>query len=173
MEAFLEILKYVVPSLVVFAATYFVIQKFMDNEHRKQLLLLRKENQQITTPLRLQAYERLVLLLERIALNNLVLRIHQQGMSSKILQKELIKAVEREFDHNLVQQIYISSTTWGHIKKTKEDVIKIVNLAATQMRDNSTGAELGKKIFEIIVKMESSPTHNSIVLLKKEIRQLF
>ncbi|MCO6500595.1 MAG: hypothetical protein J5I47_09490 [Vicingus serpentipes] len=173
MEVFLEILKYVVPSLVVFAATYFIVQKFMDNEYRKQLLLLKKENHNITTPLRLQAYERLVLLLERISFNNMVLRIHQPGMSAKLLQSELLKAVQQEFEHNLVQQIYISSTAWGHIKKAKDDVIKIINLAASQMNDTSTGADLGQKIFEMMMQMEASPTHTTIALLKKEIRQLF
>ena len=66
METFLEILKYILPSLIVFGATFFVMKKFLDAEHRKQLLLLRKENQSVTTPLRLQAYERLILFLERI-----------------------------------------------------------------------------------------------------------
>jgi DNA helicase IV len=173
MEDFLEILKYVLPSLVVFAATYFVIQKFLDNEHRKQLLLLRRENQKITTPLRLQAYERLILFLERIALNNLVLRIHQQGMTSKSLQKELIKSVNQEFDHNLIQQIYISSTSWGHIKKTKDDVIKIINLSATHLPANAPAADLGQKIFDIMLKTKATPTNDTIALLKKEIRQLF
>ena len=173
MDVLLEILKYVVPSLVVFAATYFIIQKFMDNEYRKQLLLLKKENHNITTPLRLQAYERLVLLLERISFNNMVLRVHQPGMSAKLLQAELLKAVQQEFEHNLVQQIYISSSGWEQVKKAKEDVVKIINLASAQMKDDSTGADLGQKIFEIMMKMEVSPTHATIALLKKEIRQLF
>ena len=165
MEEFLEILKYILPSLVVFGATYFIIQKFMDNEYRKQLLLIKKENQQITTPLRLQAYERLVLFLERISLNNLVLRVHQQNMSAKQLQAELIKSVNQEFDHNLIQQIYISSTTWGHVKKTKDDVIKVINMAASLMPGDAKGADLGQKIFEIVVKSEATPTNNTIALL--------
>ncbi|OFZ01423.1 MAG: hypothetical protein A3K10_05290 [Bacteroidetes bacterium RIFCSPLOWO2_12_FULL_31_6] len=173
METFLELLKYVLPSLVVFAATYLVVKKFMDNEHQKQLLQIRKENQQITTPLRLQAYERLVLFLERISLNNLVIRVHQQGMNAKQLQTELVKTVNLEFEHNLVQQMYISSTTWGHVKKAKDDVIKVIIMAATHLPANSVGVDLGQKIFEIMVKTEASPTNAAITLLKKEIRQLF
>ncbi|PJA09621.1 MAG: hypothetical protein COX70_01285 [Flavobacteriales bacterium CG_4_10_14_0_2_um_filter_32_8] len=173
METFLELLKYILPSLVVFAATYFVIQKFMDNEHRKQLLQIRIENQQITTPLRLQAYERLVLFLERISLDSLVLRVHQPAMNAKQLQLELIKSVNQEFEHNLVQQIYISTTTWGYVKKAKDDVIKVINMAATHVPANSKGVDLGQKIFEIMMKTEATPTHTAITLLKKEIRQLF
>jgi hypothetical protein len=173
METFLDILKYIIPSLVVFATAYLIIQKFMESEYRKQLLMIRRENQQVTTPLRLQAYERLVLFLERVSPNNLVLRIHKHGMSSKLLQAELLKAVNEEFTHNLTQQIYISSSSWEAIRKTKDDLLKIINLAAAQMKDNSTGTDLAKKIFEIMMKMEVSPTHVTIALLKKEIRQLF
>lgn len=173
MEVFLEMIKYIIPSLVVFATAYFILQKFMDNEYRKQLLLIKKENHKITTPLRLQAYERLVLFLERISFNNMVLRVHQPGMTAKLLQTALLRSVQQEFEHNLVQQIYISSTTWGHIKKTKDDVIKMINVAGAQMNSTSTGADLGQKIFEMMMSMEASPTHTTIALLKKEIRQLF
>jgi hypothetical protein len=173
MDDFLEILKYVVPSLVVFTTAYLILQKFMDNEYRKQVLLARKENTNITVPLRLQAYERLILLMERISLTNIVVRVHQPGMSAKILQDVLIKSIQTEFEHNLVQQTYISSTAWGHVRKTKDDLIKIINLAAVQMKDKSTGSDLGKQIAAIIMKMEVSPTHATITLLKKEVRQLF
>ena len=173
MDDFLEILKYVIPSIVVFATAYLILQKFMDNEYRKQVLLVRKENQNITMPLRLQAYERLILLLERISLNSIVVRVHQPGMNAKVLQDVLVQSINTEYEHNIAQQVYISSTAWGHVRKTKDDVIKIVNLAAAQMNDKSSGADLGKQIAAIMMKMEVSPTHATITLLKKEVRQLF
>ena len=173
METFLEILKYILPSLIVFGATYFVMQKFLDSEHRKQLLLLRKENQSVTTPLRLQAYERLVLFLERISLNNLVLRVHKPGMSAKLLQADLIRTIQQEFDHNLTQQVYISSSGWDTVKKAKDESVKIINLAGAQMEASATAADLGQKIFEIMMKFEHAPTQIAIQILKKEIRQLF
>lgn len=77
MEEILDILKYILPSLVVLAATLLVIKKFMDAEQRKHMYEIRKENQKVTTPLRLQAYERIVLFLERISPENLVLRVHK------------------------------------------------------------------------------------------------
>ena len=84
MEEFLDILKYILPSLVVLAATLLVIKKFMDAEQRKHMYEIRKENQKVVTPLRLQAYERIVLLMERISPENLVLRVHKPGMSAKL-----------------------------------------------------------------------------------------
>jgi len=84
METFLELLKYIIPSLIVFGATYLVMIKFLDTENRKQLLELRQENQKVTTPLRLQAYERFVLYLDRISMDKLVLRVNRPGVSAFI-----------------------------------------------------------------------------------------
>ena len=173
MDTFLEILKYILPSIIVFGATYLVMSKFLDAEHRKQLLMLRQENQKVTTPLRLQAYERLVLFLERISMDKLVLRINKPGMSAKMLQTDLMRAIQQEFDHNLTQQLYISNTSWETVKKAKDESLKIVNLAGAQMKPDSKSAELGQKIFEIMMKLDKSPAQIAVLILKKEIRQLF
>jgi hypothetical protein len=173
METFLEILKYTLPAFITFGATYFVLRKFLDNEHRKQLMMLRKESQKETTPIRLQAFERIVLFLERSALDKLVIRVHQPGMGAKLLQQELVRNVNDEFNHNLAQQIYISSTTWSMVKQAKDETVKVINMAGAQMQPNATGADLGQKIFEIMMKLEHSPTEIAIMQLKKEIRQIF
>ena len=173
MEEVLDIAKYVVPSLVVFVATYFVMKKFTDNEYRKLMLEMRRGNQKMITPLRLQSYERLVLFLERVSPNNLVMRVHKQGMSAKLLQAELVKTIKQEYEHNLTQQIYISSSGWEGVRTAKEEVIKVINIAGTQMKDNATGVELGQKIFEIMMQLENSPTRIAINMLKKEIKQFY
>jgi len=173
METFLELLKYIIPSLVVFGATYLVMIKFLDTENRKQLLELRQENQKVTTPLRLQAYERFVLYLDRISMDKLVLRVNRPGVSAQILKTDLLRTVQKEFDHNLTQQLYISNTSWQTIKKAKDESLKIINLAGSQMNTESTGTELGQKIFEIMTKLDNSPSQIAILILKKEIRQLF
>lgn len=173
MDTFLELLKYTVPSLIMFVATYLILKKFMDNEYRKQMLELRKANQKIATPLRLQAYERLILFLERVSLNNIVSRVNRQGMDAKLLQSSLIQTIRTEFEHNISQQVYVSATIWDTTKIAKEEVIKIINIAATQLPPNATNAELSKKIFDIVLKLESSPTQIAINQVKKEIRQLF
>ena len=173
METFLEILKYILPSLIMFGALYFVMNRFLDTEHRKQLMALRKENNTVTTPLRLQAYERLVLFLERISMDKLVLRISKPGMSAFLLKAELLRTIQQEFEHNLTQQLYISNTSWETVKKAKDESLKVINLAGTQMKPDSKAIDLGQKIFEIMTKLEKSPSQLAISILKKEIRQLF
>ena len=100
METAFEILKYILPSLIMFGALYFVMNRFLDTEHRKQLSILKKESISITTPLRLQAYERFVLFLERIVVDKLILRVNRPGMDAKFLKSALLKTVEEEFSHN-------------------------------------------------------------------------
>ncbi len=173
MDTFLEILKYILPSFVMFGALYFVMNRFLDTEHRKQLMVLRKENNTVTTPLRLQAYERLVLFLERISMDKLVLRVNKPGMSAKLLKAELLRTIQQEFDHNLTQQLYISNTSWDTVKKAKDEYLKVVNLAGSQMKPDSNSLNLAQKIFEIMTKLEKSPSQIAILILKKEIRQLF
>lgn len=173
MEELLDLLKYTVPALVVFVACFFILKKFMDNEYRKQMLELRKANQNYTTPLRLQAYERMILFLERVSLNNLVSRVQKRGMSAKQFQSDLIVTVRTEFEHNLSQQIYVSQAAWDTVKLAKEEVIKVINVSATQVKDDATSTELSQKIFEILLKLEVSPTQMAISTIKKEVRQLF
>lgn len=173
METFLELLKYTLPSLIMFGALYFVMNRFLDTEHRKQLMILKKENTAITTPLRLQAYERLVLFLERIVVDKLILRVSRPGMSAKLLQAALLKTVEEEFNHNLTQQLYISATTWETVKQTKEEILKIINFAGAKLKSDAKGADLAKNIFEIMTGLEKQPAQFAILTLKKEIRQLF
>lgn len=157
----------------MFGALYFVMNRFLDTEHRKQLMVLRKENNTVTTPLRLQAYERLVLFLERISMDKLVLRVNKPGMSAKLLKAELLRTIQQEFDHNLTQQLYISNTSWDTVKKAKDEYLKVVNLAGSQMKPDSNSLNLAQKIFEIMTKLEKSPSQIAILILKKEIRQLF
>lgn len=173
METAFEILKYILPSLIMFGALYFVMNRFLDTEHRKQLSVLKKESISITTPLRLQAYERFVLFLERIVVDKLILRVNRPGMDANFLKAALLKTVEEEFSHNLTQQLYISAATWETIKQAKEETIKIINVAGAKLPSNAKGADLAKNIFEIVTSLEKQPAHFAILTLKKEIRQLF
>ena len=173
MDTFLEILKYILPSLIVFGATYFVLSKNLDNDYRKQLLMLRRENQKDITPLRLQAFERLILFLERLSMDKLVLRVHKPGMSAKMLQAELVRTINEEFNHNLTQQVYVASSSWAAVKKAKDESLKVITIAGSKMDNLAKGANLGQKIFEIMSTLNASPTQIAIDTLKLEIRQIF
>jgi hypothetical protein len=172
MSDILEILKYVVPSLVVMATAYYLLRLFFDSEQKKRLADVKMAGYKIITPIRLQAYERLVLFIERISPESLVMRVHKPELSALQFQTSLIVTIRDEFEHNLSQQVYISSQAWELVRSAKEDMIKLVNTAATKLNDNASAIDLGQKIFEL--SLGGKPvTKSTLEFLKNEIRQVF
>src|SRR5204862_1036100 len=104
-------------------------------------------------PLRLQAYERLVLFMERIAPGPLVLRVHKSHMTSGMLHGELIATIREEFEHNVTQQIYVSDKAWGKVRQAREETMRLINLSYEQVGDVSSGTELSRQIFENVSRL--------------------
>lgn len=173
MEIILEILKYTLPAGIVFVGVYFVLQSFMDNENRKTELKFRTDNLKLITPVKLQAYERMILYLERINLNNLVMRMYANKMTARQLQAKMLQVIRSEFDHNMAQQLYIPTRTWKLVKSAKEETVKIINSCAEQLNDDSSGLELSQFILELVGKVEKTPNEIAIEALKNEVNQAF
>ena len=173
MKEVLEILKYILPSLVVGGVAYFILKEFLKTEKIKQETEIKLGNQKMISPIRLQAYERIVLFLERNSPNNLVVRINKPNMSAFDFQISLIKTIREEFDHNLSQQLYISAQAWDLVKNAKEYLIKTINAASSEMQENSTSAELGQVIFKLYLEQKNLPNKIALDFLKKEIQVFF
>jgi len=173
MQDIIEILKYTLPSGIVLAATYFILDRFFKDKKEAKLIELQMANRKQMLPTRLQAYERLLLLLERIEPNNLIIRVHKPGMTSGHLQAELLQTVRQEYEHNLSQQLYVSSAGWKKVKEAKEGVIQLIGLAAEKVGPHASGTDLGSYIFEIIQRSGRYPTHEANEVLKTEARTLF
>ena len=173
----LEILKYVLPSLVVFATAYYLIKQFIESEHRNRLIEMKMNNQatnqKFITPIRLQAYERIILLLERISPNSLVLRENIPGMNVAQLQTTLVKAIRDEYEHNLSQQVYISKQAWEMVKNAKDEMVKLINNAAEGIDKSLASTELAKAIFELSMQSELLPVEMAIEVVKNEIQENF
>ena len=168
-----ELLKILLPAALVFGAAYLVMRNYMDNEHKRLLADMRKEGQKLTTPVRMQAYERLVLLNERINPESMVMRAMRKGLSSAELHQELARNIRTEFEHNLSQQLYVSNAAWAMCVKAKEETLQLVNLAASKMKRDATGIELSKVIFAMHESLEAKPAEQAILILKQEIRRIF
>jgi hypothetical protein len=173
METFLEILKILIPAGAVFAATYFIVKTFLTNEQKRRDYELRKSQMNTTTPIRLQAYERIIIFLERIEPNNLVLRTNKAGMTVPMLHAELIKNVKTEYEHNISQQIYVSANAWHLVKTAKEETVKLINISVTKVPENVKGQELAQVILHIASSVEKTPTQIANEFLKKEVAQHF
>jgi hypothetical protein len=172
-DVVIEVLKYLLPCLVVFAAGYLTVKNFLDTETKRRLAEIRLANQNVVTPMRLQAYERMAIFLERINPNILITRTHKSGMSARLLQSELTKVIRTEFEHNLSQQIYMSNHAWEMVKTAKEEITKLVNVAASKLPDTATGVELSHMILQISQQIEKMPTQVALEYIKKEVGQVF
>src|SRR3569832_2104516 len=98
MDDAFEILKIILPSGIVFLTTYYLVKNFLDHENRKRVVDLKLANQTLITPIRLQAYERVILFLERINPNSMVMRLNKTG-SAVNFQSEILKTIRSEFEH--------------------------------------------------------------------------
>ncbi len=177
MNEFLEILKYTLPSIVVLFTSYYLIRTFLENDNKKKMLEMRMNNQannqHLITPIRLQAYERIVLFLERISPNSLVIRINEPNMTVAQLQTALIITIRQEYEHNLSQQLYISSKAWQLVKNAKDDLISVISNTASNIDKTANSTELAKVIFELTSSVEKLPTEIAIEYVKAEIHELF
>lgn len=173
MSEILEILKYTLPALIVFLATWLIINQMIKNDQNRRNYEIFSKNQQIITPIRLQAYERLALLLERVSPESLIMRISKPNMSAKQLHNELLKIIRSEFDHNASQQIYITPQTWEIIKNAKTNIIKQINTTASRINPTANAFVLSKAILEDLTLLDKSPINIAMDVLKNEIKQLF
>lgn len=166
-----NILLVLIPSLAVFLTAFFSIRFFIQNEQKKQLLELKRNSRSVIAPLRLQAYERMALLLERIDLNRLVVKMNNPELNAMQFQILLTSTIRSEFEHNLSQQIYFSMDLWNLIKTAEETTINIVNQSAAQLSADAPSLELAKLILMRVA--ESVPTAQAMAALKAEIQEVF
>lgn len=173
MNSFLEILKIILPALAVLAAAYFLVRSFLNNEQKRRDTEIRRSASQLVTPIRLQAYERIVIFLERLHPTNLALRVNRAGITAEQLHSELIKTIKSEYEHNISQQVYVSATAWELVKTAKEETIKIVNLSAQKVQGSSKSSDLAQLIIQIASSVDRLPSQVALEYVRKEAAQLF
>jgi hypothetical protein len=158
---------------LILASVLIVIRFYLKQTKKPQDSPVRLEDHKIILPLRLQAYERIVLFLERIAPNNLILRVNRPELNAYQLQSALIKTIREEFEYNLSQQLYISSKAWEMVNNAKEETIKLINIAAGRIPETAPSAELVRVIFDMIMDTDKLAVHITLETVKNEIRQIF
>lgn len=154
---------------------YLLVKRYFDNEQKERLLQMkideRRETLKVVTPIRLQAYERMALFLERISPDSLVLRCYQPGMDLKLLQGVMTKNIRDEWEHNLSQQVYLAPGTWARIREAKDEMVNLVNSSAVTLTDTDDPTRLAATIFASAAK--HLPTDKALEELHKEINELF
>jgi hypothetical protein len=172
MDQTFEIVKIILPAGIVFLTTYYLVKNFLEHESKKRVLDIKMANQSVLTPIRLQAYERVILFLERINPSGMVMRLNKTGSAANF-QGELLKTIRSEFEHNLSQQIYMSNKSWEAVVRAKEETIKLINVAATKVSADGSAMDFAQAVIGVAAQLSELPTKPSIDLIKKEIGKEF
>ena len=172
MDALLDILKITIPSFIVFLTAYFLIKNMIANEQDKRRQEIILQNGRTVMPIRLQAYERIILFLERISLESLLVRVSTPDMTSVQLHSALLTTIRSEFEHNLSQQIYMTQQAWEVVKNARSNMIKIINSESEKLPANSSGMALSKRLLETVMELEKEPTRVAIDFIKAEVGRI-
>ena len=74
-DKIIELLFYTLPALITGGVAYYLFTAYFNDQQNTRRWLLQKDNQKDALPLRLQAFERMALFLERINPTKLLIRI--------------------------------------------------------------------------------------------------
>ena len=173
MDVFLDTFRFVFPSLLILIAVYLMMSSYFDNEDRRRRAEHRAQNQRQALPLRLQAYERLALFLERISPNSLVVRVKSGSLTNAEYLLLLQKAIRDEYEHNLSQQIYVSDEVWDYVTTAKSATVSLLNTVSAQLDPEASGAELSKALLNAAMELKQLPTQAALKHLKAEVAYEF
>lgn len=159
-------------GILIVLPAYYLIKGDIDDylETKKKNL---NEDKVVLLNLRLQAYERIILFVERLNPVNFLVRIYQKGMEVGQLQTLVINEINAEYQHNITQQLYIEAKTWEVISKLKDDTIAMINNAVKSLPTDAPGIDLSKKILRHMSKIEDNPYQLTVLIIKKDIQKQF
>lgn len=171
METFLEILKFTIPSMIMLFGVYLIINKIYKQEDDRRKFELYKLNKDVVLPVRLRAYERIALFLQRTTPESILTRFDFNGLTVLQLQQMLHHAVRDEFEHNVSQQIYISKECWALVLTAKESIIQLINTCAAQLKPEDDAMALAQMLLNTYAANDNTPTEIAMNRLTQEIKQ--
>lgn len=173
MDTLLEILKISIPAILLIIVLWLMLRSWSRHEEQRRKSEFNLHLSDEILPVRLQAYERIILLLERISPESVILRVSRTDFSARQMQQELLTAITSEFEHNIAQQTYVSTEAWEKVKTAKNQIIQMINECAAEVKPDAKGTTLGKLILERLAELKNPPSQMAIDYLKQEVKSLF
>ena len=173
MEILIELLKISLPAIIVSYALFLIVRAFISKELDKVRLETVMKAKEPIIPIRLQAYERMCLFLERIAPGNVIQRLNASRLSARELHTLILRDIREEFNHNLSQQLYMSEIAWKNIKLAMETNISLINEAAENLSKEATNMDLVRSIMDKHFQVENDNIEIALAFVKAEIQELF
>ncbi|MCT4630979.1 hypothetical protein [Winogradskyella sp.] len=170
-QQLLNLLMYTIPALVTGAIAFLFFREHMDNENNRRNFLITKDLQKEAFPIRLQAYERMSLFLERISPTKLLTRVHPISSNKEDYENLLIATIEQEFEHNLSQQIYVSDQCWSIIMAAKNATIQLVRKAS--MNEKTDTANKLREVVLTELMDKNAPSNAALSFIKQEVSELW
>lgn len=167
-----QVLTYTLPIVLIILACGVVLHIHNRNEEKKRNYELRKLSQKEISPIRMQAYERLALLLERTTPEHMLMEVNINELTVLQLQQHLLQTIRAEFDHNMSQQIYVSDEVWAKIMLARNEMVAFVNAVAVQIPKGSTSLTYAKNLIEAYANNGATPHEGALEALKGEACQL-
>ena len=172
MDVLYDLLKITIPAAIIAYLAYVLVRSFLQSKLDEVVFAIRQKNQETILPIRLQAYERVCLLLERVSPANLVQRLNGEYTAAEF-QHILVHEIRQEFNHNLSQQVYMSSEAWTYVTSAVEQVISEINAVANTMKDDATSVDMAKALFEYNSQKDVHVLNQALDFVKREIQDLF
>ncbi|RAJ11873.1 DUF7935 family protein [Olleya aquimaris] len=170
-QQLLNLLMYTIPSLVTGSVAYLFFREHMQNEEERRKFNIMKSLSKESLPVRLQAYERLALFLERISPNKLLLRVAPLSSDKQAYEDLLIKNIEQEFEHNLAQQIYLSDNCWSVVNASKSATIQLIRKVGVSEKIDSANKLREAILNEMLDK--PAPSNAGLHFIKKEVGEIW
>ena len=167
----IELLSYTLPAIITGFVAYYFFNLHTKNEEGRRRYLLNKDTQKDALPLRLQAFERMTLFLERINPGKLLIRLSPNSEDKNDYENLLISSIEQEFEHNLTQQIYMSDECWTVIVTAKNATIQMIR--RTNMSDRVDTANKLREVIMNDLMDKQSPSAVALSYIKNEVKYLF
>ena len=169
----LDILKLTIAGIGVVYVAFYLLKPYLDKSERLQILELKKASDNQTLPLRLQAYERVVLFVERINPSSLLLRLSGTSYSAAELHMIAVQEVSNEYQHNITQQVYVSSRAWAVVRRLKDDTVNLLNGTLRGLPENATGLDFSRALLTHLSQLEDSPYEMAGSMIRKDLEELF
>lgn len=170
-DTIVELLFNIAPALLVGAIAFYFFKQHIENETNRRHFLLQKDLQKETFPLRLQAYERMALFLERIAPSKLLTRVNPTSSNKDDYEALLIATIEQEFEHNLSQQIYVSDQCWSITQAAKNATIQLIRKATLQEQTDTANKLREVVLTELMDK--PAPSNAALAFIKQEVSAMW
>ncbi|NOY48051.1 FIG00652545: hypothetical protein [hydrothermal vent metagenome] len=170
-EKIFEVFLYAVPAIITGMVAYYFFKEHTKNEDGRRRFLLHKDMQMNALPIRLQAYERMALFLERITPSKLLIRVSPTSSNEESYESLIIANIEQEFEHNLSQQIYVSDDCWNIIVAAKNATIQLIRKAGL-LEKTGTANKLREVILTEMME-KRAPSDAALSYIKKEVSDMW